>query len=195
MKVSILMGSMNKNGNTATLLKPFIEQLKILGVNYEYLWLKDYKFETCKSCFKCQNVEKSPGCSINDEMNEIYKSILASDCVLLASPIYTWFCTVPMKLVLDRLFCMNKYYGNTENYYSLMEGKKIAITTTCGYEIEKGADLFEEAVKRLAEHSHVDYIGMLAVRDLNGVSDFETNDVINLSKEFAEKIYEVLTRV
>jgi len=189
MKVSILMGSMNKKGNTSTLLKPFVEQLEIQGISYDYLWLKDYKLEACKSCFKCQNVEDAPGCSITDEMNGIFKSILDSDCVVLASPIYTWFCTVPMKLVLDRLFCLNKYYGNTERNNSLLDGKKIAIASTCGYEVEKGADLFEEAVKRFAEHARVDYIGMLAVRDVNGISDFETSEVMNLSKEFAKKIY------
>ncbi len=189
MKVSILMGSMNKNGNTSALLKPFINQLRTQGISYDYLWLKDYKFEACKSCFKCQNIDNESGCSINDEMGEIFKSILDSECVIFASPIYTWFCTVPMKIVLDRLFCMNKFYGNTQKKYSLLEGKKIAIAATCGYEIEKGADLFEEAVKRFAEHSCMDYIGMLAIRDINGISDFETKDVINLSKDFAIKIY------
>lgn len=189
MKVCILMGSMKKNGNTATLLQPFLEQLKVQEVDIQYIWICDHHIEPCRSCFVCQDIEDKTGCSLNDEMVEIYKALLETDCIVFATPIYSWFCTAPMKLVMDRLFCMNKYYGNTKTHYSLWKDKKCAIITTCGYEIEKGADLFEEAVKRLAKHSQLDYIGMLAVRDINGVSDFETKEVINKSKEFALNIY------
>ncbi|WP_434293644.1 hypothetical protein [Clostridium botulinum] len=48
--------------------------------------------------------------------------------------------------------------------------------------------MFEEAIKRLAKHSHLNYIGMLAIRDINGVADFQTNDAINNAKEFALSI-------
>jgi hypothetical protein len=50
-----------------------------------------------------------------------------------------------------------------------MENKKCAIIATCGYEIESGADLFEEAIKRLSIHSNLHYIGMLGLRDINGI--------------------------
>jgi len=34
------------------------------------------------------------------------------DLLVLASPIYSWYCSPPMKAVLDRLvYGMNKYYG------------------------------------------------------------------------------------
>ncbi len=188
MNICILMGSMRKDGNTATILRPFVEQLKSQEVNVEYIWLSDKYIESCRSCFVCQSVEGEPGCSIKDEMEQIYQSILRADCIVFATPIYSWFCTAPMKVVMDRLFCMNKFYGNTEKYYGLWEDKKCAIITTCGYEIEEGADLFEEALKRLAIHSHLDYIGMLGVRDIDGISDFQTKEVIDRAEGFALKI-------
>ena len=191
MNICILMGSMRKDGNTETLIKPFIKELKSNNVNVEYIWLYNKYLEPCKSCFACQNVEGKTGCSINDEMNDIYDSILKADCIVFATPIYSWFCTVPMKIVIDRLFCMNKFYGNTKTKYSLLKDKYFAIISTCGYEIEKGADLFEESIKRLANHSNLNYIGMLAKRDVNGVAYFETNDVIRSANEFALNIIKI----
>jgi putative NADPH-quinone reductase len=166
MNICILMGSMKKNGNTATLVQPFIEQLRGKEVHVEYIWLYDKNIAPCKSCFVCQNTEGEPGCSIKDDMEQIYKSILDADCIVFATPIYSWFCTAPMKTVMDRLFTMNKFYGNTKTRY----------------------DLFEEAIKRLAKHSHLNYIGMLAVRDIDGISNFQTEKVIDQAKEFAENI-------
>jgi multimeric flavodoxin WrbA len=188
--ICVLMGSMKKNGNTASLLEPFIEQLKINGANVQYIWLCEKQIEPCRSCFICQSVEEKPGCAIQDEMEQIYKDILEADCIVFATPIYSWFCTVPMKAAMDRLFCMNKFYGNTKTHYGLWETKKCAIVATCGYEIEKGADLFEEALKRLATHSNLDYLGMLAVRDIVGINDFKTTEVVEKAKDFALNIFE-----
>lgn len=188
MNICVLMGSMRKDGNTETLLYPFIEELKDRKVTVQYIWLCDKRIEPCRSCFACQNKEDITGCTINDDMNDIYSAILKADCIVFATPIYTWFCTAPMKGVIDRLFCMNKFYGRTKTQHGLWQDKYCAVITTCGYEIEAGADLFEDAIKRLAKHSHLRYIGMLAVRDINGVIDFRTNDVINNAKEFALSI-------
>ena len=47
-------------------------------------------------------------------------------CVLLASPIYLWSCTAPMKAALDRcIYALCKYYGD-EKGPSLWEGKTVA---------------------------------------------------------------------
>lgn len=46
-------------------------------------------------------------------MEEIFNCILSSDLIILASPIYSWYCTPPMKAALDRLvYGMNKFYGS-----------------------------------------------------------------------------------
>lgn len=192
MNICILMGSMRKNGYTEMLTRPFVEQLKAKDAQVKYIWLCDKQLEPCKSCFVCQNTDYVPGCSIKDDMEQIYKSILEADCVVYATPIYSWFCTAPMKIVMDRLFCMNKFYGNTKENYGLWENKKLAIIATCGYELQRGTDLFEEAIKRGAIHGNLNYIGMLSARDINGIEDFQTEEVINNAKIFAMKIYSLL---
>jgi len=183
------MGSMKKHGNTAEILKPFIEKLEEEKVTVNTIWVSDKEIAPCSSCFNCQNVDNEPGCSIKDDMEQVYEEILTADCIVFATPIYSWFCTAPMKAMIDRLFAINKYYGDTKENYGLLKGKKSAIIATCGYEIDQGADLFEEAIKRLSTHSKIDYIGMLGARDIDGIEDFRTKEAIDAAKDFAKKVH------
>ena len=66
---------------------------------------------------------------------------------------------------------MNKYYGEKKGP-SLWRGKKMALITTCGYRPEKGADLWEEGMRRYCKHSQLTYVGMLAERHLGYASVF-----------------------
>lgn len=121
-------------------------------------------------------------------MQTLFDSIMTSDLLVLATPIYSWYCTPPMKSVLDRMvFGMNKYYS-TEEPRALWQGKSVAIITTCGYRIEKGADLFEEAIKRYCKHSKLNYLGMLAERHMG-------YDTVFMDKEKEEHVHEFASRV
>lgn len=189
MRICILFGSLRENSNTALLLQPFTAELKRFGAEVDYITIKDLDIEPCTACWTCQNIFEEPGCPKNDDMKVIYDSVLKSDCVVFASPIYSWYCTPPMKAVLDRLvYGMNKYYGDTEGP-CLWEGKKCALVTTCGYEIEEGAGVFEEGLRRYSKHSNLNYLGKLAVQDIDGKSYFESESAVNAAKEFAAKIY------
>ena len=90
-----------------------------------------------------------------------------------------------MKALLDRLvYGMNKYYGD-EKGPSLWRGKKLAVITICGYRPEKGADLFEEGIKRYCKHSQLEYAGMLAQRDSGCDTEFITAEKTAHSRTFA----------
>ena len=191
MKVCILMSSPRKNGNTASMLTPFTETLKSNGVATTTFWLYDKKIESCIACRKCQQDHTIFGCKHHDDMQEIFDSVLESDVMLLATPIYSWYCTAPMKAALDRLmYGMNKYYGE-ERGPSIWKGKKCAILSTCGYEPEKGADLFEEGMKRYCKHSQLQYIGMCVARDLGYKAVFVSDDKIKMAREFALKMLDL----
>lgn len=188
MRYCILMGSPRKNGNTYKLLKSFIEELEFQQVQYDLIWLYDKHIEPCIACRKCQKDWTIFGCHYSDDMQEIFDKVYDSDVIVLATPIYSWFCTPPMKAMLDRLvYGMNKYYGD-EKGPSLWKGKKLAIITTCGYRPENGADLFEEGIKRYCKHSRLKYVGMLAERDPGYKSVFITEDKIEHSRSFAKQL-------
>jgi multimeric flavodoxin WrbA len=188
MKFLILMGSPRHNGNTHELLKPFMEELILNNIKHELVWLYDKSIKPCIACRSCQKDWTIFGCPIKDDVQEIFDKIIESDAIILATPIYSWFCTPPMKSLLDRMvYGMNKYYGN-EKGPSLWAGKKLAIITTCGYRPEKGADLFEEGIKRYCKHSQLKYAGMLAERHLGYNTEFITDEKKENARLFAKKI-------
>lgn len=115
MKVCILMGSPRPNGNTASLLKPFVSELKKYNAEIYEIDLHSKSIKPCTGCGVCQDIPDAFGCPQEDDVQYIFDAILAADIFVLATPIYSWYCTPPMKAMLDRLvYGMNKYYGNTE---------------------------------------------------------------------------------
>ncbi|MEG2289009.1 MAG: flavodoxin family protein [Clostridium sp.] len=188
MKVCILMGSPRLNGNTVELLKPFIKELEVNGAELVYITLADKHISSCGGCYACQNVTGEYGCKQNDDMQDIVLKILQSDCFVLATPIYSWYCPPEMKAMLDRFYGMNKFYGSGKG--SLWDGKKCAIIATHGYDVKYAAEPFEMGIKRLCEHSKLLYLGMYSVRD--GDEDdkvaFQTVEAVNGAREFAGRI-------
>jgi len=190
MKFSILMGSPRKNGNTNAILEPLMDELKRAGSKIELFWLYDMDIKGCEACRACQNDWSIFGCKHRDDMQAVFDSVLGADAVVLACPIYSWYCTAPMKAALDRLmYGMNKFYGE-ERGPSLWSGKHVSIVTTCGYRPEKGADLFEEGIRRYCKHSSLIYDGMLAERDLGYKAVFMDDEKALHARNFAQFLLE-----
>ena len=182
-KFCILMGSPRLNGNTAEILKPFMQVLEDNNCAVNYITLADKDIRPCNGCYACQHVEGQYGCILTDDTAKIMDAIIASDCIILATPIYTWYCTAPMKALLDRHYGLNKFYGAAEG--SLWEGKQIAIVATHGYDAKYAAEPFEMGIRRLCEHSKLQYMGMYSVRDENNLASFQTEAAIAGARDFA----------
>lgn len=187
-KVCILMGSPRKNGNTASLLEPFSKELRQQGYDCENIWLYEQKIAPCTACRNCQRDWTVFGCCIHDDMQEIFKLVLDCDLLILATPIYSWYCTPPMKALLDRLvYGMNKYYGE-EKGPSLWAEKQIALISTCGYPPEKGSDLWEAGMKRYCQHSKLHYLGILTERHMGYDSVFMDQEKAERAVNFARQL-------
>jgi len=166
MKALVLMGSPRKNGNTAALLGPFRQELEAAGAEMETVWLYDRDIRPCTACRRCQEDWTDFGCPQEDDVRELFDKILDAGLLVLATPIYSWYCTPPMKALLDRLvYGMNKFYGKTRGP-ALWAGKPAALLMTCGYRPEKGCDLFEEGMRRYCKHSGLRYLGSHAERHM-----------------------------
>ncbi len=190
MKCSILMGSPRKHGNTMAITKPFMEMMELQGVEVKLTFLYEKTIKGCTACRTCQRDWSGFGCIQQDDMSEIFCDLLDTDLIVLATPIYSWYCTSPMKAMLDRLvYGMNKYYGE-EKGPALWAGKRVALITTCGYEPEKGADLWEEGIRRYCKHSRLEYAGMLAERHMGYKTVFMNESRAERAKAFAVHLCE-----
>lgn len=184
MNVLILMGSPRLHGNTAELCKPFMEELKENGAEVRYVTLADKNIKPCKGCYACQEVSGEYGCCQKDDMPA--DDILWADLIVLATPIYAWYCAASMKNVLDRHYGFNKYYGSAEG--SLWAGKKVAILATHGYDGAYATDPFEMGIQRLCKHSNLTYVGLYSVQDEDNLASFQTVEAIAGAKAFAKKV-------
>ena len=62
MKYTILMGSPNRDGNTAALLRPFVEENQEMGIEQDVIWLYERDIKPCRGCKACQNAKDCLGC-------------------------------------------------------------------------------------------------------------------------------------
>lgn len=174
-------------------MTPVLEAWRQAGHEAEVYVLYDLRIEGCRACRCCQTDWEHPACVIVDDMQPIFRSILESDVVLLATPIYSWYCTAPVKAALDRLvYAMDKYYGQRKGP-SLLAGKAMAAVLTCGYRPERGADLFTEGMRRWCRHTAMTWLGALEERHMGYGTVFMDGEKAAHAAAFAGELMARLT--
>ncbi|HOS82407.1 MAG TPA: flavodoxin family protein [Methanolinea sp.] len=94
-----LSGSPHRHGNTETLLDAFLEGTREAGAVAEKVILKDLAYSPCRGCNACH---KTGNCIVSDDAIPLFDRILSSDCLAVASPIYSMGITAELKGLIDR---------------------------------------------------------------------------------------------
>lgn len=130
MKVLSILGSPRRNGYTSALLNAYLNGLKanMKETDVTEVYLDKMIIKGCKGCNACQS-NKVEFCISDDDMQKMYKEIIESDVIVLASPIYFFNVTAQMKTFLDRLYAI----------LNQVAGKKFVFLSTYG------AEKFEES--------------------------------------------------
>lgn len=188
--IIIFRGSPRKRGNTNALTDAVAERLREKGCNVREFDLYDMHIKPCLACRICQENWNEISCVQDDDMGQIFDAVANSELLILATPIYSWYCTPPMKAMLDRLvYAANKYYGDGEEKGpSLWQGKKVALITTSGYPADKGPDLLEEGIRRYCRHSQLTYTAMLWGRHNGYTVDFMDEEKRTQAVAFADQL-------
>jgi multimeric flavodoxin WrbA len=118
--VLVLLGSPRKKGNSTTLAEKIIEGAKAAGAAVEKIYLHGRNIAPCRACYACRK-PNSRGCAIDDDMQPIYKKLVAADAWVIASPVYWFSMSAQTKLFLDRCFALLAHKNNA------FAGKRIAI--------------------------------------------------------------------
>ena len=126
-KVLVLLGSPRRKGNSAILAGKIVEGAKAARVGIDTVFLHGLKILPCKACYACQK-PKSKGCSIDDDMQPLYRKMLEADAWVIASPVYWFTMSAQMKLWMDRCLAFGAYAKDP------FEGKRIAVAITYGGE-------------------------------------------------------------
>jgi multimeric flavodoxin WrbA len=126
-KVLVLLGSPRKKGNSSMLAERIARGAESAGASVETLFLHEMTIAPCKSCYACQK-PKSRGCSINDDMQGIYRKMLEARAWVIASPVFWFNMSAQTKIWMDRCFALGAY---TENPF---KGRRIALAMSYGDE-------------------------------------------------------------
>ena len=189
MRACVLFASpRGKDSNTLAVTNIFLDTWHAAGHEAEVFSLYDLSISPCRACRVCQTNHAAANCAIGDDMEAIFGSILHSDLIVFASPIYSWYCTAPLKAAMDRLvYALCKFYGDKKGP-SLWEGKALCALATCGYRVDKGTDLFDEGLARWCKHAQLRYLGLFAARHMGYHVPFLTEEIRQNTEKFAHNI-------
>jgi multimeric flavodoxin WrbA len=151
MKIAAFIGSGNRNGNTATVVRQVLSGASTLGAEGELHFLCEYHIKPCTGCRAC---EKSNRCVITDDDTHIlHKAIREADAFIIATPTYYGDITGAFKQFVDRCypFCVQDINKETRvcKFDSILPPGKLGLFV--GVSGGQGVEVFE-CHKKVAFH-------------------------------------------
>jgi multimeric flavodoxin WrbA len=169
MKITTILGSARKKGNTDTVLNWVEEEIKTLGHEVQRVYLDNKDIGGCRGCARCRDYPDEIACVQKDDAIGIMENMVSSDGVLYASPIYFWGFSAQLKALIDRCYSLVTNY-HQPGHTSMMRGKRIGLLVTGADAYEDNAEGMFIAFNRivdflLAENCGELYIGRCSLPD------------------------------
>jgi len=177
-KISILIGSPRKKGNSVFLAKELASRVKG-KFEIETIYLYGFDIEPCIDCRACKAGDLI--CVLNDQMVDLYEKLDSSDIIVFATPIYWFGPTAQTKLLIDRF---RPYFVNKK-----LTGKKAALLLPAG----SGAgdcDLTIEMFKRIFNALEIEYLGVVTSESYN-IGDAQKD--VHAKKQLGELVQSILS--
>ncbi len=114
MNIVILNGDLkHEKSNFSKYLEELTKEFQ-LNHRVQVFPLKEMNLHYCTGCWSCW--WKTPGrCAINDDAEEIFKSIINADFFIFASPLIAGFTSSELKKITDRLIVLLHPYIEIRN--------------------------------------------------------------------------------
>lgn len=106
MKVLLLNGSPNVNGNTARSLEEMIKIFKEENIETEVIQVGNQQIRGCCACQSCYKTSK---CVFDDLVNEVAAKFEECDGMVVGSPVYYASANGTLTAFLDRLFYSTRF--------------------------------------------------------------------------------------
>jgi multimeric flavodoxin WrbA len=164
MKITIFYGSIHKTrGNTYVIIDAFAEGARASGAEVDIVFLAEKEIKPCMACLKCWT--KSPGrCVIEDDTAPLLEQFMASDLVVMATPVYIHNVTGIMKTFLDRMVpIIDPHLVKMESGYTGHLKKhdrypKFGLIATGAFPEQKCCEFVSRYFRRLADELYSEVI-------------------------------------
>ena len=136
-----IMGSPRLGSNTDILLDEVLAGAAAAGAATEKVVIARMRVTPCLELYHCA-IDGT--CSIQDDMRGLYDSLVAADCVVLASPVFFYGITSQAKAVVDRcqaLWVRRHVLKTWIPDVKLRRGALVAIGATSGPKLFDGVAL------------------------------------------------------
>ena len=140
-KIAAVFGSPRRKGNTATLLRQAIKGARDAGAEVNEIVLRDLKMSPCLEIYGCK---QSGQCAIQDDFQGVLEKFLASQGIMLASPIFFYTVSAHTKILMDRCqsLWVKKYWIDQVLFGARRPNRKglfISVGATKGKKLFEGA--------------------------------------------------------
>ena len=140
-QITAIYGSPRRQGNTSRLLGQAVAGARDQGATVTEIILRDLRISPCLEIYGCT---ADGNCVIKDDFKHVRESLLASDGIMLASPIFFYTVSAHTKIFMDRCqsLWVKKYW--IENlafgqWLSTRKGLFISAGATKGKKLFDGA--------------------------------------------------------
>lgn len=121
MKILAITSSPRPNSNSTCLLKAIIGAIPA-GAGHSVTWLdvSSLRINPCTACKRCFR-DPDKKCVQDDDMESVNQAITSADYIFMASPIYWYYVSSQLKLLIDRSY---------PPPYERFRGKTLHLVTT-----------------------------------------------------------------
>ena len=187
-----------EKGNTSLILTPFLEGMREAGAEVELFYTKKLEINPCQGCFNCWF--KTPGkCWQKDDMDMLIPKLGEADVWVIATPLYVYGMTGPMKNLIDRIIPL------VQPFFELRDGHcrhprregtkhgKVVLVSNCGFWEMDNFDPLLVHVKAMCKNMDREFAGALlrpqgtALRPMMEMGA-PVNDVLEAAKEAGRQL-------
>ncbi len=137
--ITAIYSSPRRNGNTARLVRQAVQGARDAGAEVNEIVLRDLKISPCLEIYHCRAAGE---CAIKDDFQKVRDAILASEGLIIGSPIFFYTVSAHLKALMDRFQSLwVKKYWIDQTPFGLQADTRKALVIAVG--ATRGKKLFD----------------------------------------------------
>jgi len=193
MRITAFNGSPRaERGNTHVMVEAFLAGAREAGAETDNVFLAKKKIAPCIACYACW-MKTSGKCSQRDDMDELLDTVIASDVVVFATPVYVDNVTGIMKNFMDRLIAIGDPHwerdenGECRHLMRNPKPAKIAVISNCGFPQQSHFQVLRLYYRRVARNIHAELIAEV-YRDGGALLTTSNQDLLPLVARYKKLV-------
>lgn len=176
MRITVLVGSPRKGGNTETLADALIAGAQAAGAEVTKFSVRGKKIAPCVNCDYCQTHDR---CAVADDMPEVYDLLLRTDALVVATPVYFYNMSAQMKAIFDRL------YNPVRAKFPI---RLTVLLSVCADDTQRAFDPLRATMAAIEGYLGWKRMGEVTVTDLEKKGDIAGHEALARARALGEKL-------